>query len=348
MRRKRIAVGLSGGVDSSVAAYLLKKKGAEVIGFTLKFYPQENRCCDLDSLDQAKRLCFFLDIPHYVLDVGDLFRKKVIDYFNQSYLSGQTPNPCAYCNRFIKFGIFLEKVKAFDLDYLATGHYARLAKERGTYLLRKAKDCKKSQEYFLSLIKPEVLKSLVFPLGGYTKSQVKKIAKSKKLLFKQRKESQDVCFIKGKSYPQFIEENISESSNYAGNIAHLNGDVLGRHKGIYYYTYGQRSGLGLAYKHPLYVVDIDSRNKNVIVGGKDKLFRDEFFLQSLNWFIPPVSKKMKVKVRYNAKEVTCSLELGPKGAKVKLANRLDAVTPGQVAAFYHKGLVLGAGIIAKK
>jgi len=122
MSRKRIAVGLSGGVDSSVAAYLLKKKGAEVIGFTLKFYPQENRCCDLDSLDQAKRLCFFLDIPHYVLDVGDLFRKKVIDYFNQSYLSGQTPNPCAYCNRFIKFGIFLEKVKTLDIDYLATGH----------------------------------------------------------------------------------------------------------------------------------------------------------------------------------------------------------------------------------
>ena len=175
MSRKRIAVGLSGGVDSSVAAYLLKKKGAEVIGFTLKFYPQENRCCDLDSLDQAKRLCFFLDIPHYVLDVGDLFRKKVIDYFNQSYLSGQTPNPCAYCNRFIKFGIFLEKVKTLDIDYLATGHYARLVKRGGGYFINKAKDRKKSQEYFLSLIKPEILKSLVFPLGLYTKSQVKKM-----------------------------------------------------------------------------------------------------------------------------------------------------------------------------
>ncbi|MBU2473347.1 MAG: 7-cyano-7-deazaguanine synthase, partial [Candidatus Omnitrophica bacterium] len=200
MSKKRIAVGLSGGVDSSVAAYLLKKKGWEVVGFTLKFHPQENRCCDSESLEQAERLCHRLKIPHYLLDASGMFQKKIIDYFIESYLNGQTPNPCAFCNRFIKFGVFLDKIKSLGIDYLATGHYARLGRKGKDYFFRKAKDGNKSQEYFLALVKPEILKSLVFPLGGYTKPQVKRIAKTKKLLFKERKESQDVCFVKDKTY----------------------------------------------------------------------------------------------------------------------------------------------------
>ncbi|MCF7908761.1 MAG: tRNA 2-thiouridine(34) synthase MnmA [Candidatus Omnitrophica bacterium] len=347
MAKKRIAVGLSGGIDSTVAAYLLKRKGFEVLGFTLKFYPQENRCCDLDSLDQAKRLCHFLDIPHYVLDVGDSFRTKVIDYFSESYLKGQTPNPCAYCNRFIKFGIFFEKVKSFGADYLATGHYTGLVKKRGTYLFRKAKDLKKSQEYFLSLVRPDILKFLIFPLTNYTKPQVEKIAKDKKLLFKQRKESQDVCFVKDKQYPQFIEENLKSPASYAGNIVDQNGDVLGKHKGIYYYTYGQRSGLGVAHKHPLYVTAIDSQSKNVIVGNRDSLCQSEFLVHSVNWFTDPGKRKVKVKVRYNAQEVPCSLDLTGNRVKVRLVNKIDSIAPGQVAAFYYKDLLLGAGIIVK-
>ncbi len=347
MKKRRIAVGLSGGIDSSVSTYLLKKSGWEVVGFTLKFYPEENRCCDLDSLNQAKQLCYSLDVPHYTLDVSELFRRKIVDYFMESYLKGQTPNPCVYCNRFIKFGIFLDKVKALDIDYLATGHYLRLAKAKGKYFLREAKDKKKSQEYFLSLVKPEVLNSLVFPLGNYKKTQVKKIAKDKKLNFVPRKESQDVCFIGNKFYYQFIRDNIPNSESYCGDIRHLNGDILGKHRGIYHYTYGQRAGLGVAHKHPLYVAAIDSQSKTVIVADKAKIYRDEFVVRCLNWFADPGKRKIKVKVRYNSKKVTCRLDLKESLVKVKLSDKIEAITPGQIAVFYDRDRVLGAGTIAE-
>ncbi len=345
MPKKRIAVGLSGGVDSSVAAYLLKKKGWDVVGFTLKFNPQENRCCDSESLMQAERLCHRLKIPHYLLDVSEIFQKKIIDYFIESYLKGQTPNPCAYCNRFIKFGIFLDKVKSLGIDYLATGHYARLGRKGGAYFFRKARDLRKSQEYFLALVNPRFLKSLVFPLGDCNKKQVKKIAKAKKLMFKERKESQDVCFVKDKSYPQFIEENIPRPAEYYGEVRHVQGDVLGRHKGIYYYTYGQRSGLGIAYKHPLYVTGIDGQSKTIFVGSRQNLYQESFLVHSPNWFIKPRDLKIKVKVRYNSQEVPCVLKASGENLEVKLLEKLDSITPGQVAAFYHKDVLLGGGEI---
>jgi len=346
--KKKIAVGLSGGVDSSLAAYLLKRGGWDVVGFTLKFYPEENRCCDLDSLDQARRLCYELDIPHYVLDVGELFHKEIIDYFIDSYLQGLTPNPCAYCNRLIKFGSFLEKLKSLGINYLATGHYARLVKKGKTYLLKSGKDSKKSQEYFLALLSPSVLQHLVFPLGNYTKSEVKRIAKSKKIIYKERKESQDVCFVNEKSYPEFIEKNCKDYYKYSGQIKHVSGRLLGRHKGIYHYTYGQRSGLGLAWKEPLYVTDIDSKDNSVIVGERDCLNKDTFTVDSLNWLYPfGQYKSITVKVRYNSPTFACTLKINGKTAKVKLAKKIDAIAPGQLAAFYYKDLLLGGGIITR-
>ena len=346
--KKRIAVGLSGGVDSSLAAYLLKKKGWDVIGFTLKFYPEENRCCDLDSLDQARRLCYELDIPHYVLDVGELFQREIIDYFVDSYLQGLTPNPCAYCNRLIKFGIFFEKLKSLGINHLATGHYARLVKKGRSYLLKCGKDSKKSQEYFLALLNPTVLKHLVFPLGNYTKSEVKKIAKSKKIIYKERKESQDVCFVNEKNYPEFIEKNHSDYYKYSGEIKHVSGEILGRHKGIYHYTYGQRSGLGVAWKEPLYVTGIDSKDNSIIVGERNCLNKDTFTVDSLNWLYPfKKYKSVTVKVRYNSSSVACTLKINGKAAKVKLAKKINAIAPGQLAAFYHKDLLLGGGIIGQ-
>ncbi|MCK4912921.1 MAG: tRNA 2-thiouridine(34) synthase MnmA [Candidatus Omnitrophica bacterium] len=346
--KKRIAVGLSGGVDSSLAAYLLKKKGWDVIGFTLKFYPEENRCCDLDSLDQARRLCHKLDIPHYVLDAGELFQKEIIDYFVDSYLQGLTPNPCTYCNRLIKFGSFLEKVKSLDINYLATGHYARLIKKGKTYLLRSGKDSKKSQEYFLALLKPSILKHLVFPLGNYTKSEVKRIAKDKKIIHIERGESQDVCFVEEKSYSEFIEKKCSDYYQYSGQIKHVNGEILGRHKGIYHYTYGQRSGLGLAWKEPLYVVGIYSKDNSVIVGERKYLKNDFFTVNSLNWFYPSKQyKAITVKVRYNSSAFACVLKIDGNSASVKLDKEIDAIAPGQLAAFYYKDLLLGGGIIDK-
>lgn len=353
--KKRIAVGLSGGLDSSFAAYLLKREGWDVVGFTLKFYPEENRCCDLDSLDQARRLCYKLDIPHFCLDVGELFDKEIIDYFIDSYLQGLTPNPCAYCNRLIKFGNFLEKLKSLGINHLATGHYARLIKKGKIYLLKSGKDSKKSQEYFLALLNPSVLKHLVFPLGNYTKDEVKRIARLKKIIHKERKESQDVCFVRDKSYSEFIEKNRKDYRKYSGQIKHLSGEILGRHKGIYHYTYGQRSGLGVAWKEPLYVIGIDNKDNSIIVGERNFLRKDTFRVEALNWLYSstkylPVAGKVKnitVKVRYNSSNIACSLNIKGKVAEVKLASKIDAITPGQLAAFYHRDLLLGGGIITR-
>ncbi len=346
--KERIAVGLSGGVDSSLAAYLLKKKGWDVVGFTLKFYPQENRCCDLDSLDQARRLCYKLDIPHYVLDVGEIFKTEVINYFINSYLHGLTPNPCAYCNRLIKFGNFWDKMRSLGINYLATGHYACLAKRKGRYFLKSGKDKKKSQEYFLALLKPTVLKHLVFPLGNYSKEEVKRIAQAKKLIYKARGESQDVCFIGDKTYSEFIEENIDDCNKYSGQIRHINGKLLGRHKGIYAYTHGQRSGLGLAWKEPLYVAGIEFKSKQITVAERNFLSKDTFRVKSLNWFWSPESvKSLKVKVRYNSQAYPCVLRPQGKDLLVKLGKKIDSISPGQLAAFYSRGILLGGGIIAK-
>ena len=331
-----------------MAAYLLKKKGFKVMGFTLKFYPGQNSCCDWESLYQAKRVCQRLGIPHYTIDSTDLFKKEIIDYFIASYLEGLTPNPCAFCNRMIKFGFFLEKVRSFGADYLATGHYARIARSKKRYFLKVNKDKKKSQEYFLSLIDPAILKHLIFPLGNYTKEKVKKIAKAKKIIFKPKKESQDVCFVQDKYYPEFIEENITDHHKQRGYIKHVSGKVLGKHKGIYYYTYGQRSGLGVSWTHPLYVTNVDPETKDVIVAEKNLFCRNSFFVHSFNWFLSPKKyKDIKVKVRYNSAPLSCNLRFIDDRVEVKLEKKIDFLAPGQIAAFYRKDTLLGAGIIEK-
>jgi tRNA-specific 2-thiouridylase len=346
--KKKIAVGLSGGIDSSFAAYLLKKEGWDTVGFTLKFYPEQNRCCDLKSLYQARRLCDNLGIPHYVIDVGELFKKEIINYFINSYLAGTTPNPCAFCNRLIKFGYFFEKIKSLGINYLATGHYARIVKDKDGFLIKPARDQKKSQEYFLALIKKEVLPYLNFPLADFTKEEVKKIAYKEKIMFKERKESQDVCFVKEDSYAHFIEKNTALSNNFTGEIKHINGKLLGRHKGIHYFTCGQREGLGIAYKEPLYVVSIDARTKTVIVGEKKYLAKNSFTVSAFNWFISQVpSANLKVKIRYNSPLYNCKLEFKDDRALVLLKESVNAITPGQVAAFYEDDSLIGGGIIEK-
>jgi len=346
--KKRVAVGLSGGIDSSVAAYLLKSAGWDVIGFTLKFYPQENRCCDLESLYQAQRLCHKLGIPHYVIDTSEFFKKEIIDYFIDSYLKGLTPNPCAYCNRLVKFGKFLEKVKLAGADFLATGHYARIVKKGNSFFIKKNKDSRKTQEYFLSLIEPSALKSLVFPLADYTKEEVKKIAKENQLIFKPRPESQDVCFVQDGNYAEFIRGNIPEPEKYYGDIKHIDGEVLGKHKGFYNYTYGQRTGLGISWSRPLYVNSIDAASKTVFVGEKEKLLKGCFEVHSLNQLLEfNKYKDIEVKVRYNSASFDCSLEIRGSRARVNLKEKIDSITPGQVAAFYSKDILLGGAIIAK-
>ena len=281
-----------------------------------------------------------------MLDVGDLFKKEIINYFIDSYLQGLTPNPCAYCNRLIKFGLFFEKIRSFGIDYLATGHYAKLIKKGNNCFIKKNKDTKKTQEYFLALVKPDVLKNIVFPLANYTKIKVKRIARDKKIIFKHRGESQDVCFVKDNNYKEIIEENRPDYYKYSGDIVHLNGKVLGKHRGIYNYTYGQRTGLGISWPKPLYVAGIDSKTNNVIVAESESVGRDEFKVESINWHISPQKfKNIKVKTRYNSSSWDCSVEIKGDKAVVKLKENKDAIAPGQVAAFYYKDLLLGGGII---
>jgi tRNA-specific 2-thiouridylase len=343
---KKVAVGLSGGIDSSFAAYILKKQGYEVSGFTLKFFPQENRCCDLDSLYQAQRLCHHLDIPHYTLDAADFFRREIIQYFIDSYLQGVTPNPCAFCNRLIKFGWFFDKIKSLGMDYLATGHYAKIEQQEGKYFLSRAQDKKKSQEYFLSLVKPQVLSKLIFPLADYQKEEVKAIVKKEKLFFKQRKESQDVCFVTKKPYSDFIERNVDCSGKFSGNIEHVKGKVLGRHKGIYNFTLGQRGGLGIAWTKPLYVIAIDNKTNIVFVGEREYLRKTTFTVGSINWFCLPQSlNNITVKVRYNSPDYECNAVYQEAGLAVTLKKEVEAITPGQIAVFYDGDRVVAGGVI---
>ncbi|MDD4954447.1 MAG: tRNA 2-thiouridine(34) synthase MnmA [Candidatus Omnitrophica bacterium] len=353
-KKAKVAVGLSGGIDSSFAAYLLKKQGYDVCGFTLKFYPEENRCCDLDGLYQAQRLCSKLGIAHYTLDTTDFFKKEIVNYFVTSYLSGLTPNPCSFCNRLVKFGYLFEKVKAMGFDFLSTGHYVNIIKRKDYLLLKTAKDAFKSQEYFLGLIKPQALSSLIFPLGNYTKEKVKKIAKKEKLMFQERKESQDICFVKEKQYHMFIDKVIKNHQDYYGDILHVSGKVLGRHKGIYYFTYGQRAGLRVSWQEPLYVLRVSESDKSVIVGEKKYLAKENFSVANANWFIDRENyfkgrnpEDIKVKIRYNSKFHDCSLDFEGEKIKVNLKTAAEAVTPGQIAVFYHKDAVLAAGVIEK-
>lgn len=349
--KKKIAVGLSGGVDSAFAAYLLCEQGWDVIGFTLKFYPEENRCCDLDSLYQAQRLCHRLNIPHYVIDVKGIFQKKIIRYFIESYLNGLTPNPCSFCNRYIKFGYLWDIVRVLGIDYLATGHYARIERKDDIFLLKTAKDRTKTQEYFLALISPDILGHLVFPLANYMKEEVQKNADENRLLFYKRKESQDICFVKERSYSNFIEKNISLKRDYQGLIKHIEGKVLGRHRGIYQYTYGQRTGLGIAWTEPLYVIDIDYHTNTVVVGEKKYLNKNTFLVSSVNWFVPYEKKieNVQVKIRYNSSFYWCDVTKEEDGLfRVDMKGIANAITPGQIAVFYSDGFVLGGGVICKE
>ncbi|MFA7676727.1 MAG: tRNA 2-thiouridine(34) synthase MnmA [Candidatus Omnitrophota bacterium] len=352
--RKKVAVGLSGGVDSAVSAFLLKRKGWDVLGVTLKFSIPGQQGLNKINLERAKNICSQLDISHSVIEASDIFTEKIVNYFVESYTCGLTPNPCAFCNRFIKFGFLAEKVKSMGIDYLATGHYARLVKYKGNYFLKSARDKNKSQEYFLSLIRPAVLTSAIFPLSGYTKKKVKSLARKNHLVSGPGKESQDVCFIQDGSYKQFIQNRLPEADDSSGNICHISGKTLGQHAGIHCFTLGQRSGLGISWKEPLYVVDIDPATKTVLVGEKNYLFKDTFKACGLNWFVHPQTplfkrlfNKLTVKIRYNSLAYPCRIILEKDTAKVSLSDCVSAITPGQVAVFYYKDIVVGAGVISR-
>lgn len=345
----RVVCAMSGGVDSSVAAALLKQQGYEVVGITMCFNlkdPTGRRpgCCSREGIEDARRVADKLEIRHYVINMQKHLEEKVIRNFCREYAQGRTPNPCVRCNQYIKFDVLLKKSLALGASFLATGHYARILKAKNGYELRKAVDPAKDQSYFLYRLKKQQLKHLLFPIGGLTKDVVRKLAGEFSLPVADKPDSQDVCFLPDSDYRGFLARRVRNIK--PGDIVDAQGRVLGRHKGAAFYTIGQREGLGISCGHPLYVNRIDRKKNLVVVGGRAEALARKFSLKEAQ-FSPPLKKKvaLKVKIRYNQKEVSADVAPVKDKITVSFIQPQFAVTPGQSAVFYRKDQVIGGGII---
>jgi len=361
MKKERVVVAMSGGVDSSVAAALLKQQGYEVIGVTMCFNLPDSAtkkptCCGLKGIEDARRVAYKLGIKHYVLNFGKILKEKIIDDFCREYLKGKTPNPCVRCNQYIKFDALLKKALSLDAKFLATGHYARRIKKNQNYLLKKAKDKKKDQSYFLYRLNQKQLKNILFPLGEYTKEEVRRIARDFALPVADKIASQEICFLPDADYRSFLKKYVSAEGGSAsggktqikpGPILDKGGNVLGQHKGVAFYTIGQREGLGLARGYPLYVIKINPKNNSITVGKKEDVYADEFSVKDAHSVLMTFKKKvaLRVRIRYNHLEAPAKVMFLKHKIKIKFKEPQFAVTPGQSAVFYDKDTVLGGGII---
>ncbi len=348
---------MSGGVDSSVAAALLKEQGHEVIGMTMQIWDYSaftaahgdtfGTCCSLDDVYDARRVAESLGIPFYVVNFEKDFQRQVIDRFCDDYFAGRTPNPCVVCNQVLKFDLLLRRARELEADYLATGHYARIVETADGCALHKGVDAAKDQSYFLFTLSGEQMARVRFPLGGMSKEEVRAHAARLQLRVAEKAESQDICFVPDGDYVRFLEEERGAGA-MDGEIVHVSGQILGAHHGTYRYTVGQRRGLGIAWPQPLYVVGIDARKKQVLVGEEQFLERTELTLHSINWPGPPPPAKFEAacRIRYRHREVASTITPLPGGrAHVCFAAPQRGVTPGQAAVFYDGERVLGGGWI---
>ncbi|AGK98000.1 tRNA 2-thiouridine(34) synthase MnmA [Clostridium pasteurianum] len=353
----RVVVGMSGGVDSSVTAYLLKEQGYEVIGVTMQVWPEdkeyeerEGGCCSLSSVEDARRVAHKLEIPFYVMNFRELFNEKVIEPFIDEYLVGRTPNPCIACNKFIKFDAFLEKAKSLNADYIATGHYAKIYKEKGRFLVKRSKDDKKDQTYVLYNMTQYQLEHTLMPCGDYSKDKIRDIAKEIGLSVHNKKDSEEICFIPDNDHGAYIKRQKPQEVK-EGNFVDSIGNILGKHKGIVYYTIGQRKGLGIALGKPVFVKDINVSKNEVVLGSEEDIFKTELIADEVN-FIPfdklNASMKVKAKIRY-ASKATEAIIYPYENDKVKVVfeKGVRAITKGQSVVFYDEDLLLGGGIIEK-
>jgi len=353
--RAKVIIGMSGGVDSSVAAALLKKQGYEVIGVTLVFLPREldsdrpDACCGAQAVEDARGVCQQLNIPFYVLNRRQKFRKEVIDYFCDEYAAGRTPNPCIVCNRELKFQELLRVARILDADLIATGHYARIEKgQDGVFRLCKGADEAKEQSYFLHTLSQEMLGKLIFPLGEMTKRQVRGMARQLGLKVHGKPESQEVCFVAENRYGSFLRKWVPERL-IPGSIFDTKGKKIGQHKGIPLYTIGQRRGIGIANRKPLYVLSINPDDNSIVAGSNEELFKSELFGRETAWVSgrpPDRPVEATVKIRYNhpgAKALVIPLEGGR--VKVVFEQPERAIAPGQAAVFYDGETVIGGAWI---
>jgi tRNA-specific 2-thiouridylase len=352
----KIAVAMSGGVDSSVAAHILKEQGHEVIGLTMKIWPcgadesgGGRTCCDPDSIRDAERVAGELGIRHYTLGMRGAFEKAVVREFLTEYAAGRTPNPCVTCNRLIKFDPFLEKASALGAAHIATGHHAVVARDdpRGGYLLRKGRDRAKDQSYFLYVLTQKQLPGVLMPVGTMTKTEVRDVARAAGLSVSERAESQDVCFVPDGDVAAFFRLMMPEATR-PGPIEDRDGNVLGEHRGITLYTIGQRSGLGLSRPRPTYVVRIDAARNAVVVGDDEELFSRELTASSLNWIagVPPAREfRAEARIRYAAEPAPCTTRVDGGILAVSFDEPQRAVAPGQSVVLYDGDTVLGGGVI---
>ncbi len=349
---------MSGGVDSSATAALLIEQGYDVIGITLKLWPQdcvnraEDKCCGPQAVTDARAVSHSLGIPYYLVDESADFQKHVIQYFADEYKAGRTPNPCVMCNQNLKFGRLIDRADQLGADFIATGHFAGIEKsvDGSRFLLKRGRDLRKDQSYFLFSLRQDQLARTLFPLGEKTKSDTREVARHCNLKTADKEESMEICFVPDKDYGSFLQ-SAGLAQKHRGEIVDLHGHVLGHHDGIEFYTIGQRKGLGITTSKPVYVVALDAETNRVMVGDDSALDRDEFIADRCNWH--PFEKlteplEVMAKIRYN--HPGCAATISPDGenrVKVKLHTPQRAITPGQAAVFYQDDLVVGGGWILK-